>query len=296
MQSYIKRFKTCHSHKKLNMSEKIVLVTGATDGIGKETATRLSHLGYSVIVHGRTEEKAKTAAREISHKSGNKVKDVAAADFSSLNEVKDMALEILKKYDKLDVLINNAGVYKKHFETSREGFELTFAVNHLAPFVLTLHLLPLIKAAPEGRIVNVASMAHSSSINLRQLNSPEYFGGYSAYGDSKLCNILFTYYLANLAGEDFTVNALHPGVISTKLLRAGFSMGGRSVAEGAETSVYLATSNEVSGVSGHYFSDSKPRKSASVSYDKDVQKELWQKSLEWTREFLPADLPGKFNN
>lgn len=291
MQSYINRFKTYHSHKKLNMTDKIVLVTGATDGIGKETASRLSRLGYRVIVHGRTKEKAKAAAREISDESGNEVQDIAAADFSSLEEVSDMARGILENYEKLDVLINNAGIYKKHFETSREGFELTFAVNHLAPFVLTLHLLPLVKAAPEGRIVNVASMAHSSSINIGQLNSPEYFGGYSAYGDSKLCNILFTYYLANLAGGDFTVNALHPGVISTKLLRAGFGMGGRSVGEGAETSVYLATSDEVAGVSGRYFSDSTPCRSASVSYDKEVQKELWQKSLEWADGFLPDNIP-----
>lgn len=273
------------------MSKKLALITGATDGIGKQTASDLHVMGFDVIVHGRTPDKAKTAAVEIARESGSAVFDTVSADFASLNEVKEMAESLLAKYDKLDVLINNAGIFHNSFQRSPDGFEMTFAVNHLAPFVLTMHLIPLVEAAPEGRIVNVASMAHSSSIHLDQLNSPRHFSGYNAYADSKLCNILFSYYLAKKAGDKFTVNALHPGVISTKLLRAGFGMGGGSLEEGARTSVYLAASAKVKNVTGRYFSDSQPRLSADVSYDEDQQENLWELSVTLTRDYIPDPLP-----
>jgi len=273
------------------MGKKLALITGATDGIGKQTARNLHELGFDVIVHGRTPDKAETAATEIARESGSVVLDTVSADFASLAEVKEMAEALIDKYDKLDVLINNAGIFQNSFQRSREGYERTFAVNHLASFVLTMHLIPIIEAAQHGRIVNVASMAHSSSINPDQLNSPEHFGGYGAYGDSKLCNILFTYYLAKKAGNAFTVNALHPGVISTKLLRAGFGMGGGSLEEGARTSVYLAASAKVRDVTGRYFSDSQPRLSADVSYNEELQNELWDLSVSLARDFLPDPLP-----
>jgi NAD(P)-dependent dehydrogenase (short-subunit alcohol dehydrogenase family) len=270
------------------MSNKTILITGATDGIGKQTATELYKSGHHIIVHGRTIASAEKTAKEISRLGGNDKIDTVAADFGDLAQVKEMAYEILKKYDKLDVLINNAGIYQKNFQRSAQGFELTFAVNHLAHFVLTLHLLPLIISAQKGQIINVASMAHASSLNLDHINDPQYFEAHEAYAESKLCNLLFSNYLAHEAAGLFTVNALHPGVINTKLLAKGFGMHGASLEQGAETSVFLALAKEVENITGGYFVNKKPRHPAKTANDEKMQKELWKQSLEMARSFLPS--------
>ncbi|NOX46674.1 MAG: SDR family oxidoreductase [Chlorobi bacterium] len=261
------------------MQTKTILVTGSTDGIGKQTALELAETGHHVIVHGRNAERTKQAAEFIRAKAANGNVDFVVADFSSLENVKKLSDEIHSKYEKLDVLLNNAGVFMNERKLSRDGFEMTFAINHLAHFLLTELLMDLIGKAPQGRIVNVASMAHANELDFENLQGEKFYDGYTAYSCSKLCNILFTYRLAeDIADSEVTVNCLHPGVISTKLLHAGWGSGGSRLQEGSTTSVYLATSPDVKTISGKYFSNSRQTKSSAISYNRDVQKRLWELS------------------
>jgi NAD(P)-dependent dehydrogenase (short-subunit alcohol dehydrogenase family) len=261
------------------MKDKIVLITGSTDGIGRQIAIDLAEMGASVIIHGRNELKARDAMKDITRQTGNKKLDFVVADLASLAQIKKLAAEIRSKYDRIDVLINNAGVFMNRRELSQDGFEMTFAVNHLSYFLLTGLLLDLVKKSNYARIINVASMAHANSLDFDNLQGEKYFEGYDAYSRSKLCNILFTYKLASkLKGSHVTVNVLHPGVIRTKLLHAGWGGGGASLERGAETSVYLATSPDVEGVSGKYFANRRITDSSSVSHDISVQDKLWELS------------------
>ena len=261
------------------MKIKTILITGSTDGIGKQTALELAESGYRVIVHGRNQEITKQTADFISSKTGNNDIDFFVADFSSLQDVKKLSDKIHSKYDQLDVLINNAGVFMNKRELSRDGFEMTFAINHLAHFLLTNLLMDLLQNAPQGRIVNVASMAHASELDFENLQGEKFFDAYTAYSYSKLCNIMFTYLLAEKhIGDPITVNCLHPGVISTKLLHAGWGSGGSRLQEGSTTSVFLATSPEVDLVTGKYFTNSRQAKSSGISYDIGIQNQLWELS------------------
>ncbi len=262
-----------------SMKGKIILITGSTDGIGRQTAFELAGMGASVIVHGRDPERTKNVATEIKETTGNPSVDFFVADFSSLGEVRKFSGQLHEKYDRLDVLINNAGVYMKQKELSKEGFEMTFAVNHLSHFLLTHLLLDLIKKPAHSRIINVASMAHAQEMDFDNLQAEKFFDGYTAYSLSKLSNILFTYELARrLAGTGVTANCLHPGVIRTKLLKAGWGMGGGTLESGAKTSVYLASSPDVESVSGKYFANCRPASSSSISYEINMQEELWRLS------------------
>ncbi|NCA85703.1 MAG: SDR family NAD(P)-dependent oxidoreductase [Clostridia bacterium] len=269
------------------MPNKTILITGATDGIGKQSALELLKNGHHIILHGRTPASAERAAIEIAGLVGDENIDTVSADFGDLAQVKEMAIAILKKHEKLDVLINNAGIYQNRFERSAQGYELTFAVNHLAHFVLTLHLLPLIIPAQNGRIVNVASAAHAAHLNFNRLNNPDAFDDYNSYAQSKLCNLLFSNYLAHEAAGLFVVNALHPGVINTKLLAKGFGMQGAGLQKGAETSVFLAQAREVENATGNYFVNKKLHHPAKAAIDENLQKELWDRSLEMSHDFLP---------
>ncbi len=262
-----------------SIQNKTVLITGSTDGIGKQTALELAEMGATVIIHGRNSLRVKSVYEEIKNKTGNDSIDYFVADFSSLEEVKTLSHDIHQKYEKLDVLINNAGVYENERELSADGFEKTYAVNHLAHFLLTTLLMDLIKKSDYSRIINVASMAHASELDFDNLNGEKFYDGSTAYSYSKLCNIMFTYYLAQkLIGTNVTANCLHPGVIGTKLLRAGWGIGGGSLREGCRTSVYLATSPEVENITGKYFVNSQQANSSSISYDKKLQKRLWDLS------------------
>jgi retinol dehydrogenase 14 len=262
-----------------SIKDKIILITGSSDGIGKQTALDLAEMGATVIVHGRDPEKTKNVAAEIQESSGNSRVDFFVADFSSLREVKNVAVQLHARYDRINVLINNAGVYMNQKELSRDGFEMTFAVNHLAHFLLTHLLTDLIETSANGRILNVASMAHAHAMDFENLQGEKFYDGYTAYSYSKLCNILFTYRLAQmLLNKAVTVNCLHPGVIKTKLLRAGWGMGGGSLESGSKTSVYLASSPVVEQVTGKYYANSRPANSASISHDLMVQNKLWQLS------------------
>jgi NAD(P)-dependent dehydrogenase (short-subunit alcohol dehydrogenase family) len=260
------------------MNGKTILITGSTDGIGKQAALELSELGARVILHGRSKSTVKKVLQEIEQKTGNDQLDFFVADLSSLQQIRAMSAEIRQKYSRLDVLINNAGVAMNNLEISEDGYEMTFAVNHLAAFALSLLLLDLMTASVPSRIIKVSSMVHSSSLNFENLAEPRHFDGWEVYCQSKLCNILFTYELAEkLQKTGVTVNCLHPGVINTKLLRVNFG-GGSPVSEGSRKLVYLATAPELATVTSEYFYDNQQTRSAEITYDAATRKKLWDLS------------------
>lgn len=241
------------------------LVTGATDGIGLETAKQLSALGATVLVHGRSEAKAQAAARQV------KGAVPVWADLTDLAQVRSLAAQVEREEGTLAVLLNNAGVFLHERQVTADGRELTLAVNHDAHVLLTHLLLPRLRQAARARVVNVSSIAHSrGTVALDDLDLKGQFDGYTAYAQSKLANVLFTRELARRLGPSSTVStfALHPGVINTKLLRTGFSaMAGASLAEGAKTSVYCATAPELEGQSGRYYAASREMGASRVAQD-----------------------------
>lgn len=257
---------------------KTILVTGATDGIGRQTALDLARRGTQVLVHGRNASKARTAVDTLAKQAPGATLSAVSGDLSSLAEVRALARSI----HEVDVVVHNAGVFMNARTVSYDGFETTFAVNHLAPFVLTHLLLPVLRARPEARVVVVSSVAHNSGeVDFDNLQLERSFDGYRAYANSKLMNVLFAYDLARrLGGTTIAVNALHPGVISTKLLHTGFGMGGASVAEGARTSVRLAIDPKLAGVTGEYFSDQRSASSSRRSHDVALQRRLYEVSCE----------------
>lgn len=261
-------------------AKKTILVTGATDGIGLETARTLAAHGHRVILHGRTPAKAEAAAEAVRRAVPGADAATAAADLGSLAEVRALAAALREAHPRLDVLLHNAGVYTTTRQRSADGLELTFAVNHLAPFLLTALLVDRVKAA-RGRVVVVASGVHgNASLDLDDLQGERAWDGYGAYARSKLCNVLFAAELAaRLEGTGATANSLHPGVVGTKLLRAGFAMEGPdTLAQGAATSVYLATSPEVEGVTGRYFVRQKPVPASRLARKADLRAALWAAS------------------
>lgn len=260
---------------------KVILITGSTDGIGKQTALELAEQNNKVIIHGRDKGKCLKTIEEIKSRANNQEIDFVVADFSNLDEVKQMAEEVKSKYEHLDVLINNAGVFLKKRMTDEKGVELTFKINHLAHFYLTYLLFDLIKKSNDGRIINVSSIAHENADDdLTDLMLEKNYSGYRAYANSKLHNILFTYALhRRIKNSNVKVFALHPGVISTKLLYEGFRISGSPLSVGAETPVYLATSENLLTGSGKYFIKKKPTRSSKISYYEKLQEELWDISI-----------------
>ncbi len=266
------------------MEEKIALITGSTDGIGMYTARDLARQGMRVLLHGRDPARGQVVRDQIRRDAGNDAVDLFLADFAALREVRDLAAAVRARYNRLDVLVNNAGVYLKQRRVTEDGIEATFQINHLAPFLLTHLLLPLLQARAPARIVNVSSTTHQSArLDFDNLQGEKWYDGYNAYAVSKLGNIVFTYELASrLHGTGVTVNALHPGAVNTKLLRAGFGNYGVSPEQGAETSIYLASSPEVEKTTGRYFVNKRPVLSSPLSYDPTVQRTFWHVSAELT--------------
>jgi NAD(P)-dependent dehydrogenase (short-subunit alcohol dehydrogenase family) len=262
------------------MEGKIVLITGATDGIGKQTAFELAKQGATVLLHGRNSKRLIDTMNDCRKKVLHQKLDFFNADFASLNAIRRMVVDLEQKYDRLDVLINNAGVFMKSRELSHDGYEMTFAVNHLAHFFLTHLCLPLLKASPSARVITVSSIAHMrATLDFENLQGEKKFEGYDAYSRSKLANVLFAVELAErMKGSKLTSNAVHPGVITTKLLEAGFAMKGPSLEEGAETSVYLASSPEVEGVTGKYFVKKRPQPYHPIVDNADLRKRFWEHS------------------
>jgi NAD(P)-dependent dehydrogenase (short-subunit alcohol dehydrogenase family) len=275
-----------------SMLGKVCLVTGATSGIGKATALRLAQMGATVVLVSRERAKGETAQSEIKTKSGNDAVDLLLADLSSQESIRQLVENFRQRYTQLHVLINNAGLFMLRRQETVDGLEMTFAVDHLAPFLLTNLLLDVLKASAPARIVNVSSgVQESASIDMDDLQSKKRYKFMGAYGQSKLALVMFTYELARrLEGTGVTANCLHPGFVATNIGQKGVGPVGRAVVkgifsglgispeEGAKTSIYLATSPEVEGVTGKYFEKSIPKRSAEISYDKTLQGRLWEES------------------
>ncbi len=284
------------------MKGKRVLITGATNGIGKQAALELARMGAAVVIVGRDEVKTRKVSIDLKTLSGNSNIDLAVGDLSSMDEVRRIAAEYRATYGRLDVLLNNAGASFSTFQSSVDGYEKTFALNHLSYYLLTNLLLDTIKLTArdhgEARIINVSSSAHTAAgpagIRFDELRGGGKFRAFRVYGVSKLANVLFTYELARrLESADVAVNAVHPGLVNTGFgdnmtgfMRYFFKMmktvAGRSPRKGAETLVYLASSPDVQGVTGKYWFDKKTTQSSAISQDREQQKQLWDYSAEAT--------------
>ena len=272
----------------------MILVTGATSGIGRVAARELAARGAHVILHGRDSERAEQTRRAIIERVPSASVDVMIADLASQAEVRRLAAEVRQRFPGLDVLVNNAGAtFGRRLETV-DGLEMTLALNHLAPFLLTNLLLDLLRRNAPARVVTVASGAHQrSALDFDDLQNRRGYSGFRVYGQSKLCNLYFTYELARrLEGSGVTANALHPGFVATSFgRREGGLMGllmpiahrfAISPEEGARTIVYLAASPQVEGVSGRYFFQQRPIASSAESYDAEAARRLWEASASLT--------------
>jgi NAD(P)-dependent dehydrogenase (short-subunit alcohol dehydrogenase family) len=277
------------------MSSPLVLVTGATDGIGRETARALVRRGARVIVHGRSAAKVEATCEELEQIAKGGAAAPVLGDFAKLASVRAMGAELAARAERIDVLLHNAGVFLNERVETEDGFEATFAINHLAPFVLTHALLPRLSDGAHARIVNVSSIAHArGAIDVDRLGSLDGFEPYGAYAASKLANVLFTVELARRLGSGaVTVNALHPGVVSTKLLTEGFKMRGRdSLADGARTSVMLALAPELAGVTGRYFAAEREADVAPSGRDAQLARRLYDESCRLTGVTPLPEPPG----
>ena len=270
------------------MNGKVCLVTGATDGIGKVSARVLAELGAKVIIVGRNPEKSAFVLAELRSISGNENIDLLMADLAVMQEVRDLAEQVISRYDRLDVLLNNAGGYFTKHEITSDGLEMTFALNHMSYFLLTNKLMELLKYSAPARIVNVSSDAHYGvDIEFENLNGEQEYKAWKAYQKSKLANVLFTYELLKKVPGNITVNCLHPGFVATNfghnnggffgpVLKIAQRISAIDPEEGAKTSIFLCSAPEVKGVSGKYFYKCQPKTSSRESRNMDTGKRLWQ--------------------
>ena len=277
------------------MAGSVCIVTGANGGIGRATVLGLANLGATVVMVCRSRERGEAALAEVKEKSNNDHVSLQIADLSSQVEVRKLAENFRSQHSALHVLINNAGIVPRKREVTVDGLETQFAVNYLAPFLLTNLLLDMLKSSAPARVVTVASDMHrGATIDFDDLQSERAYKPLRVYCRTKLANVLFTKELARrLQGTGVTANCLHPGVVATKLLADAMGMPrtlrpttrliGSSPDKGAKTSIYLASSPEVEGVSGKYFVRQKAVESSKVSYDENMASQLWRVSAELTR-------------
>jgi NAD(P)-dependent dehydrogenase (short-subunit alcohol dehydrogenase family) len=281
------------------MEGEVVLITGGTSGIGKAAATALAAMGAEVVVTGRNRVRGKVAVGEIRRASGSEKVSLMLADLAVQEEVRKLAKGFKERHDRLDVLVNNAGLIQSRRTETPEGIELTFAVNHLAPFLLTNLLLELLKRNAPSRVITVSSEARRhAEIDFDDLHSERRYRAFTVYGMTKLANILFTYELAErLRGTGVVANCVHPGGVNTNfgndnrslgiLLFRAFKPFMRTPQQGADTVIYLATSPEAGGMSGMYLIDRK-EVSPAQPRDKALQKRLWRVSEELTNLEVPS--------
>lgn len=277
------------------MDGKICLITGANAGIGLETAKGLCNKGATTILVCRTEEKALKTIADIKEKMPDATTDYAVADLSSQRQVRDLARKVLKRFDKIDVLINNAGSWFSEFRLTEDGFEQQWAINHLSPFLLTHLLLPSLQKSQDPRIINLSSDSHfQGKIHFKDVNLRNNYHGLRAYAQSKLANVLFTFEFDRRKGlpyEHVSINAVQPGLVKTDIgLKNTVSfhglmwkirrLTGVSPAKGAATSIYLASSEEVLGESGKYWENSRTKPASKNAYNKEDAKRLWEMSME----------------
>lgn len=278
------------------MQDKICLITGATSGIGKAAALKLADTGASLILLSRNEKKGEKICNQIREKNNTQVK-FYKADISSMKQVRNVSEKIKSDFNHIDVLINNAGARFDNYFKNDEGIELTFATNHLGHFLLTLSLIAMLKKSSQGRVINISSAAHANGTEeLYDIVAPEHYDRRLAYGRSKLANLYFTYELSSkLKNSNITVNAVDPGGVATNFSRNNgiipwmkhylsylLNLKLISPQKASETVVYLASSDEVSRISGKYFFEKKEINSSSASYSKETAMKLWQLSLKLT--------------
>ena len=284
------------------MQGKICLVTGATSGMGKETALGLARMGATVVLVARDSNKGKETQREITRQSGNEHIDLLLADLSSQQEVRKLASEFKAKYQQLHVLVNNAGAVFSKRQTTVDGLEMTFALDHLAYFLLTNLLLDTIKASAPARIINISSVAQANGkINFDDLQGEKSYGffGFTAYSQAKLANVMFTYELARrLQGTSVTVNAVGPGGVTTNF---GVSNGGffatvtkfltrsaKTPADAAKTAIWLASAPKLQNETGKFYYNEREIHSSKLSHNVATQKRLWEVSEELTKAPVTA--------
>ncbi len=281
------------------MNDKICLVTGATSGMGEVTARALAQRGATVILVSRKAEKCAATVNQIKQQTGHPAIEFMVADLSSQQDIRQLAQQFNSRYQRLDVLVNDAGALFARRQESTDGIEMTFALNHLGYFLLTNLLLDVLKASAPARIINVASYGHTrGKIDFDDLQARKRYNGMQAYRQSKLANVLFTYELARrLEGTGVTVNAVNPGLVATRfglnnfgfipdgisnLLLRLYGWVGTNAEQGAQTAIYLATSAGVEGVTGKYFEKQTAVPSSEESYDTVAAKRLWRVSAEMT--------------
>ena len=271
------------------MNGKVCMITGANSGIGKETARELSRMGATIIMLCRNEKKGKVSLEDIKSDTKNDKIELFIADLEKPETIKQMVKKFKEKYDRLDVLVNNAGLILLKHQLNENGIERTLAINHIGHFILTSLLLDLLKASAPSRIINVSSAGHTmAKLNFDDLMLKKKFGPLRAYGNSKLANLLFTYELSRkLEDTNVTVNAVHPGWVRSNfgqpdtnkfvnffyMLMSPFMINPQ---KGARTSIYLASSPEVKQTTGKYFTKCKAIKSSKLSYNPEVQRKLWE--------------------
>ena len=276
------------------------LITGATDGIGKEAAIELAKKGCNLILIGRSKEKGDKVVEEIRKVADSYVDiDYFTADLMLMKEVSRVADEVSRKYPKIDVLLNNVGAYFAFRDVTEEGFERTFALNHLGYFLMTKKLLPLVEKSDYKRIVNVSSSAHYGiDFEFDNMNGEKNYSGFDVYKRSKLANVMFTYELAKrIEGTGITANCLHPGFVSTNfgknnnflwrnVIRVAMWLTAISVKDGAKTSIHLACSDEVKDITGRFFANSQIKKGSSKAKNEEHNRKLWELSEEFVEKFV----------
>ena len=279
------------------MQHKNIIITGATDGIGLAAAKSIAKKGYHVSLVGRNPDKGKKALEAIIEYSGNENLDFFECDLSLVANVKDLADRIKNKHSKIDVLLNNAGGANKTKQITSEGLEKTFATNQMNYFVLSTELLNILSESNDGRIVNVASNAHiGAEVDYENINSEKNFSAWTSYCVSKLMNIMFTYQLSAMQ-DRVSVNVLHPGFVDTNIagnegnlikyiVKFGAKMFARTVDNGADSSIYLSTSDEVKGVSGKYFFKCREIKSSRASYNEEDWKKVWDLCEDFKKKLI----------
>ena len=278
---------------------KTCLVTGANAGIGRETCLALAHMGAEVIMSARNQSQAEKVKTEIIKTTGNPKIHLIAADLSDPNEVVKLSNEVKDRWVKLDVLVNNAGIFLTEYQENQLGIEIQWMVNHLAPFILTRRLLHLLQLAPESRIINVSSNAHlNGQIDFEDLNGKQKYRGFKAYSQSKLANVLFTKELAaRLRGTHVSSFAMHPGVVKTNIgnknndswMSWAWSLGKPfmiTARKGSKTILYLASAPQLRGLSGLYFVKNHPHPSSESSMNTDLSSKLWQVSEDMVKDYV----------
>ncbi|QHT67918.1 SDR family oxidoreductase [Rhodocytophaga rosea] len=276
------------------MTGRICMITGANSGIGKVTALELAKQGMEIIMVCRDNKRGEEARKEIIAQSNNQKVHLYQCDLGIQADIVKLVQKIQQDFTSLDILINNAGLVLTERQTTQDGYEATFAINHLGPFLLTNLLLELLKKGKEPRIITVSSEAHRlARLNFNNLASPANYGAWVAYGNSKLANILFTKYLAELVSPfGITANCLHPGVVATRFGKGNSGWIGTffsifspfliTAQKGAETTVYLATSPEVKQITGEYFNKKKPKTPSKEALSRYNAEKLWELSINLT--------------